>query len=98
MWSLGFRPFFLLAALTAVVWIPLWAVIYSGAEPAWFLLVPSAMFVMTGIQLLTSWLLGYLLTELSKRELNAEADLDYSAGVEEEDETMILPVGDKALV
>ena len=30
-WSLGFRPFFLLAALTAVVWIPLWAVIYSGA-------------------------------------------------------------------
>jgi uncharacterized protein involved in response to NO len=30
-WGLGFRPFFLLAALTAVVWMPLWAVIYAGA-------------------------------------------------------------------
>ncbi len=69
----------------------------TGTEPAWFLLVPSAMFVMTGIQLLTSWLLVYLLTELSKRELKAEADLGFSADAVE-DETIILPVGDTALV
>jgi glycosyltransferase involved in cell wall biosynthesis len=74
------------------------AVIASrGAGPAWFLLVPSAMFVMTGIQLLTSWMLIYLLTELSKRELKAEADLGFSSEMTE-DETIILPIGDKALV
>ncbi|HLV35168.1 MAG TPA: glycosyltransferase family 2 protein [Spirillospora sp.] len=71
----------------------------TGNEPAWFLLVPSAMFVMTGIQLLTSWLLVYLLTELSKRELKAEADLGLNTtDTNIEDETLILPVGDKALV
>ena len=73
------------------------AVYTTGAEPAWFLLVPSAMFVMTGIQLLTSWLLVYLLTELSKRELHAEADLGLNIEPHEDD-TVILPVGDKALV
>lgn len=65
----------------------------QSSEPAWFLLVPSAMFVMTGIQLGTSWLLVHLLTELSKRELKAEADL--SAGAElMGDDTIVLPVGD----
>jgi glycosyltransferase involved in cell wall biosynthesis len=69
----------------------------TGGEPAWFLLVPSAMFVMTGIQLLTSWMLVYLLTELSKRDLRVEADM----GLNEEnleDETVVLSVIDKALV
>jgi hypothetical protein len=71
------------------------ALILPGrSEPAWFLLVPSAMFVMTGIQLGTSWLLVYLLTELSKRDLKVEADLSASNSVIE-DESVIL---DKALV
>jgi glycosyltransferase involved in cell wall biosynthesis len=64
------------------------------SEPAWFLLVPSAMFVMTGIQLGTSWLLVYLLTELSKRDLKVEADLSANNNIIE-DESVIL---DKALV
>lgn len=63
-------------------------------EPAWFLVVPSAMFVMTGIQLGTSWLLVYLLTELSKRDLKVEADLSATNSIIE-DESVIL---DKALV
>ncbi len=77
------------------------AALYSNnnAEPAWFLLVPSAMFVMTGIQLLTSWMLVYMLTELSKRELKAEEDLGTNHTVAEtEDETLVLSVADQALV
>jgi glycosyltransferase involved in cell wall biosynthesis len=66
-----------------------------GSEPAWFLLVPSAMFVMTGIQLGTSWLLVYLLTELSKRDLKVEADMGLNLA-EVDDETIILPVRDSA--
>jgi hypothetical protein len=66
-----------------------------GAGPAWFLLGPSALFVMTGIQLRTSWMLIYLLTELSKRELKAEADLGFNTP---EEESIVLPIGDKALI
>jgi glycosyltransferase involved in cell wall biosynthesis len=67
-------------------------------EPAWFLLVPSAMFVMTGIQLLTSWLLVFMLTELSKRDLQVEADLGgHQTAHTQEDETIVIPVGDKAV-
>jgi magnesium-transporting ATPase (P-type) len=63
----------------------------NAGEPAWFLLVPSAMFIMTGIQLGMSWLLVKVLTELSKRDLKVEADL--GANVEfVSDETVILPV------
>ncbi|MGQ9889346.1 MAG: glycosyltransferase family 2 protein [Aggregatilineales bacterium] len=63
----------------------------SAGEPAWFLLVPSAMFMMTGIQLGMSWLLVKMLTELSKRNLRAAADL--SANVDfVSDETVIFPV------
>lgn len=47
----------------------------QSAEPAWFLLVPSAMFVMTGIQLGTNWMLIKTLSDLSKRDLKAEMDL-----------------------
>ncbi|HTT08023.1 MAG TPA: NnrS family protein [Gammaproteobacteria bacterium] len=32
-WALGFRPFFLLAALAAVVWMPLWSLIYAAVLP-----------------------------------------------------------------
>jgi glycosyltransferase involved in cell wall biosynthesis len=47
----------------------------NNGEPAWFLLVPSAMFVMTGVQLGTSWMLVKTLATLSTRELKTEADL-----------------------
>src|SRR5581483_795756 len=32
-WALGFRPFFLLAALAASVWMPLWSLIYGAVFP-----------------------------------------------------------------
>jgi glycosyltransferase involved in cell wall biosynthesis len=68
------------------------ALVTGGQEPAWFLLVPSAMFVMTGIQLITSWLLVYLLTELSKRDLRVGADLGIdSSGNQVEDESVVVP-------
>jgi len=73
------------------------AVLDGSGEPAWFLLVPSAMFVMTGIQLLTSWMLVYLLAELSKRELKIQADLGIDT-LDNEDHTLLMPVGDTALV
>jgi hypothetical protein len=47
----------------------------NNGEPAWFLLVPSALFVMTGVQLGTSWMLVKTLATLSTRELKTEADL-----------------------
>ncbi len=71
------------------------AVIPNDSDPAWFLLVPSAMFVMTGIQLGMSWLLVHLLTELSKRDLKVEADMGLDT-VEVEEKTLVLPVTDKA--
>ena len=49
--------------------------VHNNGEPVWFLLVPSAMFVMTGVQLGTSWMLVKTLATLSTRELKAEADL-----------------------
>ena len=69
----------------------------SGNQPAWFLLVPSAMFVMTGIQLGTSWLLVHLLTELSKRDLSVAADLGSNVNPLEDD-TVVLPVRDTPAV
>ncbi len=42
-------------------------------------------------------MLIYLLTELSKRELKAEADMNFNNAIGE-DETIILPLGDKALI
>lgn len=64
----------------------------TGADPAWFLLVPSVMFIMTGIQLGTSWLLVKVLTELSKRDLKVEADLGANVDAVSDD-TVILPAG-----
>ncbi len=41
----------------------------------WFVPASSAILVLTGLQLVTSWLLTIVLSELSKRELKAETDL-----------------------
>jgi glycosyltransferase involved in cell wall biosynthesis len=41
----------------------------------WFAPAVSTMMVLTGLQLLTSWLLVIVLAELSEREIRAEADL-----------------------
>jgi glycosyltransferase involved in cell wall biosynthesis len=51
------------------------AVFTSSAGPAWYLLVPSAMFVMTGIQLGTCWMLIKTLDQLATREMKAAGDL-----------------------
>ncbi|MBZ0293003.1 MAG: glycosyltransferase family 2 protein [Anaerolineae bacterium] len=72
------------------------AVVPNGNEPAWFLLVPSAMFVMTGIQLGTSWLLVHLLTELSKRDLKVEADLGLNEALAADSNQVIASVRDTA--
>ena len=41
----------------------------------WFVPAASTILVLTGIQLFTSWLLTVVLSELSKREVKADADL-----------------------
>ncbi|MBL8154841.1 MAG: glycosyltransferase family 2 protein [Anaerolineae bacterium] len=51
------------------------ALIVSPGEPLWFLLVPSAMFAITGIQLGTCWMLIKMLAQLSQRESLAAGDL-----------------------
>jgi hypothetical protein len=56
------------------------------AEPAWFLLVPSAMFAMTGIQLGTNWMLVKTLAELSQREMKASKDI----GAAESDDNAVV--------
>jgi glycosyltransferase involved in cell wall biosynthesis len=92
-----FGPFGVILLIVGVVMFAAALAASGGTEPAWYLLVPSAMFVMTGIQLLTSWMLIYLLTELSKRDLKAEADMGLNVEAPGE-EAVILPIGDKALV
>jgi len=59
----------------------------NSGEPAWFLLVPSAMFVMTGIQLGTNWMLVKTLDQLARRDLHAEADLGEAS---EDDNAVII--------
>lgn len=46
-----------------------------GGEPSWALLVPSAMFVITGIQLGTIWMIIKTLATLSERDVRAAGDL-----------------------
>lgn len=46
----------------------------TGAAP-WFAPAVSTVMVLTGLQLITSWLLVLVLAELSKRDIQAEADL-----------------------
>jgi glycosyltransferase involved in cell wall biosynthesis len=56
------------------------ALVAGRGEPIWYLLIPSAMFVITGVQLGTSWMLVKTLATLSTRELKMEADLGLSGG------------------
>jgi hypothetical protein len=66
----------LMLAVGALLFI---VALFAGrTEPAWHLLIPSAMFVMTGVQLGTSWMLVKTLATLSTRELKAEMDLGLS--------------------
>jgi glycosyltransferase involved in cell wall biosynthesis len=51
-------------------------------EPAWFLLIPSMLFVITGVQLGTSWMLVKTLATLATRELNTESDLGLNEAVD----------------
>jgi glycosyltransferase involved in cell wall biosynthesis len=55
------------------------ALIVDRRQPAWFIVVPSAMFVMTGIQLMTSWMLVNVLTDLSQRDLKVDHDMRRNA-------------------
>lgn len=59
----------------------------NNGQPAWFLLVPSAMFVMTGIQLGTNWMLIKTLDQLAQRDLRAEKDLGSAS---EDDNAVII--------
>jgi hypothetical protein len=67
-------------------------VIRDGAQPAWYLFIPGVMFVMTGIQLSTSWLLVKLLTELSKRDLKVETDLGLNGAAKHDDNAVIFSI------
>lgn len=69
------------------------AITSRGGEPTWYLLVPSAMFVMSGIQLTTSWMLVKVLSDLSKRDLGIQSDLG-TDGVASENAVVIRRDGD----
>lgn len=47
----------------------------KGGTPEWILLVPSAMFVITGVQLGTVWMIIKTLATLSEREIKAAGDM-----------------------
>ncbi|MCB9454260.1 MAG: glycosyltransferase family 2 protein [Anaerolineaceae bacterium] len=66
-----------IGALLTLVGIVLFiaGVLANSSEPAWTLLVLSAMFVMTGIQLMTSWLLVKVLGQLTQRDLRVASDM-----------------------
>jgi glycosyltransferase involved in cell wall biosynthesis len=64
----------------------------NSAQPAWYLLIPGIMFVMTGIQLCTSWLLVKLLTDLSRRDLKVEADLGLNGAGKADDNAVIFSI------
>jgi glycosyltransferase involved in cell wall biosynthesis len=71
-------------------------IISDSAQPAWYLLVPGVMFVMTGIQLSTSWLLVKVLTELSKRDLKVEADLGLNGAANHDENAVIFSITQEA--
>ncbi|MEI6778596.1 MAG: glycosyltransferase family 2 protein, partial [Chloroflexales bacterium] len=66
--------------------------IYAGAalfnltnpalEASWFAPVVSALLVLTGVQLVSAWGLARLLAELSRREAEAQADMEWLPTVE----------------
>ncbi len=57
------------------------AVLFDLTNPAlaasWFAPVVSALLVLTGVQLVSAWSLARVLAELSRREVEAEADLNW---------------------
>lgn len=63
------------------------ALIEGKTEPAWFLLIPSAMLVITGVQLGTNWMLVKTLADLSLREMRAQADM---TGARDDDENEVV--------
>jgi len=58
------------------------AVLFDLTNPAmaasWFAPVVSALLVLTGVQLVSAWSLARVLAELSRREVEAEADLNWN--------------------
>lgn len=58
------------------------AVLFDLTNPAlaasWFAPVVSALLVLTGVQLVSAWSLARVLAELSRREVEAEADLNWT--------------------
>ncbi len=64
------------------------ALIVGKTETAWYLLLPSAMLVMTGVQLGTNWLLIKTLAELSQRDLRTAADL--TGGTEGDENAVVI--------
>jgi glycosyltransferase involved in cell wall biosynthesis len=75
-WWLG-----LLAIIGGVATYAL-AVYFNLTDPAlansWFAPVVSALLVLTGVQLMSAWSLARMLAELSRREIEAEADLNWN--------------------
>lgn len=64
----------ILIAVGAVLFLVALFTQRSG-EPSWALLVPSAMFVITGIQLGTIWMIIKTLATLSERDVKAAGDM-----------------------
>ena len=84
--------------LVGIVMFVLAVTMPSSPDPAWFLLVPSAMFVMSGIQLGTSCLLIYVLRQVSHRALKVDADLGLNIDPMDDDTIMLSANDTKALV
>ena len=63
------------------------ALFVGKTEPVWFLIIPSALFVITGVQLGTNWMLVKTLDQLASRELKAEADM---AGADSDDNAVVI--------
>jgi hypothetical protein len=74
-WWLGL----LAIALGVVTYLA--AVAFDLTNPAlsssWFAPVASALLVLTGVQLMSAWGLARVLSELSRREVEAQADLEW---------------------
>lgn len=75
-WWLGFL------AILAGFGIYLAAVVFHLTDPtlaaSWFPPVLSALLVLTGVQLVSAWALARVLAELSRRETEKDADLNWS--------------------
>ncbi|NCC34544.1 MAG: glycosyltransferase family 2 protein, partial [Chloroflexia bacterium] len=58
------------------------AVVFDLTNPAlatsWFAPVLSALMVLTGVQLMSAWSLARVLAELSRRDAEMEADLNWT--------------------